>query len=535
MRRTRLLACSLVLGLTACGGGGGGGGGETVAPPPPATPLVYTGATTAATITAANAATVASNVMGASGAAANGSLTGVSATASASAPQPTGVTGLARRLTKDIRADDVARAGSAGALTGAAIDQTQACDSGTVHIVGTVSDTNGTGTVNVTYSACRTGSDTINGPASLKIDATQNGHITDSTLSITRVTFTGPGINSDLTGTLRSQIDLANQTETLTENIITKDNTTGHMTQTQNLVIFNQYDSVTAPTFFTESITGRVFDSVSGYVDVTTSFAPHKGVWGPLYFSTSTQSFPDWGIINLAGATSNVRITSMGSDLAKVQVDTNGDGTFENTARLRWADMNTAIGSDLADTDGDGMHNSWETANGLNPNANDAAADSDSDGYTNLVEYLNGSAANTNGSVPSPVHHVWVNDVNALAADVNGTIDVFTGADSGVRLDPVTQELEATDFVGLVNPNNATTRTTAPDAQGNTYTLAQPTADTTVLTLTSSTGTTITLTNIAGTDAGALIRYGTRGLAFRTVGAKGPGYVYLVESPVLIP
>ena len=61
------------------------------------------------------------------------------------------------------------------------------------------------------------------------------------------------------------------------------------------------------------------------------------------------------------------------------------------------------------------------------------------------------------------------------------------------------------------------------------------TASPTVWTLTSSTGTTFTIDNVAGTNPGSLIRYGTRGLAFRTVGASSPGYIYLVESRQLIP
>jgi hypothetical protein len=40
-----------------------------------------------------------------------------------------------------------------------------------------------------------------------------------------------------------------------------------------------------------------------------------------------------------------------------------------------------------ADSDGDGMPNAWEVANGLNPNVNDAALDPDNDGLTNLAEF----------------------------------------------------------------------------------------------------------------------------------------------------
>ncbi len=49
---------------------------------------------------------------------------------------------------------------------------------------------------------------------------------------------------------------------------------------------------------------------------------------------------------------------------------------------------------DNDDVDGDGIPNVYETANGLNPNVNDAGLDLDGDGLTNLVEYQRGTSAN---------------------------------------------------------------------------------------------------------------------------------------------
>jgi chitodextrinase len=52
-------------------------------------------------------------------------------------------------------------------------------------------------------------------------------------------------------------------------------------------------------------------------------------------------------------------------------------------------------GQDLPDSDGDGMDNAWEIANGLDPNnAADASEDPDGDGLTNLQEYLAGTDPN---------------------------------------------------------------------------------------------------------------------------------------------
>ena len=59
-------------------------------------------------------------------------------------------------------------------------------------------------------------------------------------------------------------------------------------------------------------------------------------------------------------------------------------------------------GEGLADSDGDLMPDTWETSNGLNPNANDAGLDPDGDGFTNLQEYQNGTNPLVNESTIQP-------------------------------------------------------------------------------------------------------------------------------------
>ena len=53
------------------------------------------------------------------------------------------------------------------------------------------------------------------------------------------------------------------------------------------------------------------------------------------------------------------------------------------------------------DTDGDGLADEWELANGLNPNdASDANADADGDGFTNMEEFVAGTDPQNSSSHP---------------------------------------------------------------------------------------------------------------------------------------
>lgn len=73
-----------------------------------------------------------------------------------------------------------------------------------------------------------------------------------------------------------------------------------------------------------------------------------------------------------------------------------------------------ASGSPPTDSDHDGMPNSWEVAQGFNPNnASDGPQDADGDGYTNLEEFLNntssGSGDNSAPNAPTNLRTITQN------------------------------------------------------------------------------------------------------------------------------
>jgi len=561
MRRSQLFAYLLVAGLAACGGGGGGdsssggstpagsgsgsgsgggaagggGGGTTPTstggststrnPVPEQVALTFTGATTPATVNATSAARLTSDTM------------------------------MSTRLAQVIRSEELALIGTSSSLTGTAAIASIPCDSGSITITRGAMNSNGAGTLNLDYVDCRKGNDTLNGPATMTITRynTTSRIITDARVDFTRASFTGPNLDADISGTQQTEVLSTRPswcstdgcgTERLTQDmtILVRESETVSRTMRSQVVINNGYQSITAPTFFTQSVSGQVSDDQLGSVTVSTDAAPFTAPWSPLYYSTRFQSFPDWGIVNLTGATiSRARVSSMGIGLAKIEVNADGlDDVYEINARVRWIDLRRDIASNLSDRDGDRMHDSYETANGLLVGNNDASGDADADGWTNYQEYLVGAAAGTNGSVASDVRHLWVTHLSEIdGSPSSNTISVFIDSSGdGTTLDTETGELGVATTGGTL-PASGNGRRTFTEGTV-TYTLS-PTASASVWTLSSSNGASITIDNVAGTEPGSLIRYGTRGLAFRTTGSApssssaAGGYIYLIESRTLIP
>ena len=91
----------------------------------------------------------------------------------------------------------------------------------------------------------------------------------------------------------------------------------------------------------------------------------------------------------------NLTLASFGGTfmVALYQERSDSNGAPENTfGDFDSVEVETITDAD--DTDGDGMPNSYELANGLNPNLKDADGDLDGDGLSNLKEFQLGTQAN---------------------------------------------------------------------------------------------------------------------------------------------
>jgi len=104
-------------------------------------------------------------------------------------------------------------------------------------------------------------------------------------------------------------------------------------------------------------------------------------------------------VVATAGATRPFRDsvdTKMATDYAS------GTGSYRQNARYP-ADFPTyQTLAAPADSDNDGMADSWESANGLSVGTDDSASDKDGDGYTNIEEYVNFLADDVEVIRPAP-------------------------------------------------------------------------------------------------------------------------------------
>lgn len=362
MRRNLLvIALFAVVAVGGCGGGGGGGGGGDEKA------LPYVGNTGAAVITEADATRLIAEVFGL------GDLTG-------GLPSP-GAPAARRLLHQAPRPQRGANL---------AIDETQPCypvgatePSGYTTLAGTLDDQDGTGTVTMVFHSCQEGDTFMDGSVTWRID---EADLTadmwmplDSTFTFQVITMISPELNVLLGGTLRDQRN-ADGSETLTLDVVVKDNHTQRMQKTENVAIRSAYGNGSS---LSETISGRFYDSIDGYVDVVTEQA--------LLYDPYEAVFPSSGRMRIAAGNSRMRVTALSATMALLELDLDGDGTYETGGELPW-EVIAGAGSQPGDADGDGLPDSWESTYGLSSATfADAGEDGDVDTLSNYQEYLLGT------------------------------------------------------------------------------------------------------------------------------------------------
>jgi hypothetical protein len=171
--------------------------------------------------------------------------------------------------------------------------------------------------------------------------------------------------------------------------------------------------------------------------------------YGPVTFESSPYSY--YGVSNLMTPVQayNNAVNDVGASIVRDEVDNflinqltslGTRGSIINTEDDNGIPGNVgtvAGGSAPQDTDRDGMPDTWEQNNGMNPNSADNNGDNDGDGYTNLEEYLNeragdqpsqgqGTPQPTQVPTTAPTAVPTATPQTGLTGDVNsnGTIDI---------------------------------------------------------------------------------------------------------------
>jgi hypothetical protein len=285
----------------------------------------------------------------------------------------------------------------------AVYNETVNCESGYYTEQGTIDDITGQGTLTYNFYDCLLDGITRDGLMLLHsnfITITETEIHLNFTEDSVLMTYTGSDFKVSVSGTLTTDGLLSGNTfrDQSTRNYVKQDHMNSKMYLYENYVITAIIIEDDLSSSGSISITGApealIYDSLYGRLKVETT--------EPLSYSTPYLEYPDGGgPMVYTGDNSSIQLGVESGRHAKLELDIDGTAGYEVVRYALWTEFENAGSLNLADSDGDAMHDSWEMSFGLDPNVDDAAGDLDDDGLSNLEEYQQGYDPNDPSSPAS--------------------------------------------------------------------------------------------------------------------------------------
>ena len=299
----------LFLYLIGCGGGGGGSGNDGIK---------YTGKTTPAVIDDTNAAILAESTV-------SGTSTGSSfvlARGQEAQPAPT-ILDVARILSNSLTQLDLTPPSSDLASRTVSDEDDIPCSSGKIHYKLKIDDVTGDFSGTFNFIKCVEGDTTMNGQTDVK------GRINLSSAEFETFNFNFNPMTIDsgtesytMSGTVRTSF--SGNTSTIRMNVRSRNNNTRLVEWINNVTI----TATDFGSFLEMTITGRYYHPEHGYIDIETI--------DPLRINNFDQ-FPSTGQIIITGdGGSKARITAISYTQYSLEVDPEGDGTYEPATIENW-------------------------------------------------------------------------------------------------------------------------------------------------------------------------------------------------------
>ena len=375
---------------------GGGGGGDSV-PVRDLQPISYTGNTAPVAITLTNTPTLVTNVLF-GGSTASDLPSAVTITETNTLPGEFLSSPDRYMDVFDFSLDNIIGNATHGFKIPAGVDvnETNSCESGYYTVQGSLSDITATGTLTFDYYNCLDDGVTLDGMLHFHVHYMDYYHM-NSTMEFVLMTISCLEFNASLSGTMQMDDSISGNSliQKSTMNYVEKDNNTGKLYQYENYVMTTVIDDIYSyysggSINYSGAPVAIMYDSLHGSLAVESIT--------PFLFSSTTRSYPDLGgQLVLTGNQTGIQLSVESSRHTKLELDLG----YEVVRYVLWSELDKHTTLNLADSDGDGMHDSWEESFGLDPNINDAAGNLDNDALTNLEEYEQGYDPN-NPLSPAP-------------------------------------------------------------------------------------------------------------------------------------